>query len=136
MLRCSARQMRMCDSLGSSGDGERRARHVRCHDISDHRLPGRAGAEYVLAVGCDCASRCNPVARAELLGTDLLQTTITNLRWGVNEVAYLRRTPQAARPLVGAQSNVCETVRSFPPLQNAAGFVIIPIRQVALWPMS
>ena len=29
----------MCDSIGSGGDGERRAQHVQCHDVSDHGLP-------------------------------------------------------------------------------------------------
>ena len=34
-----------------------------------------------------------------ILGTDLYQTTITNLRWGINEAAAVaRRSPQEPRP--------------------------------------
>jgi len=33
-----------------------------------------------------------------ILGTDLHQTTITNVRWGINEVAHLHQTPEQPVP--------------------------------------
>jgi hypothetical protein len=57
-----------------------------------------------------------------ILGTDLHQTTITNLRWGINEVAHLRRTPGQPLPwqalsqiaLLGCERPDGSAYRTFP----------------------
>jgi hypothetical protein len=40
-----------------------------------------------------------------VLGTDLHQTTITNLRWGINEIARLRRAPEGPVPWKALSQN-------------------------------
>jgi Putative restriction endonuclease len=57
-----------------------------------------------------------------VLGTDLHQTTITNLRWGINEVAHLRRAPGQPLPwqalsqiaLLGCERPDGSAYRTFP----------------------